>query len=66
MTPGFIQPLTTALLIEKLRYTIAKVRPDQRISQTFGSPSIASTSGQTGAYMLLDYWMVHLFRAWPF
>ena len=31
MTPGFIQPLTTALLIEKLKYTIAKVRPDQRI-----------------------------------
>jgi len=31
VTPGFIQPLTTALLIEKLKYTIAKVRPDQRI-----------------------------------
>ena len=27
MTPGFIQPLTTALLIEKLKYIIARCGP---------------------------------------
>ena len=54
MTPGFIQPLTTALLIEKLKYTIAKVRPDQRIwrevvMRCLGIGSIPRTSSSCAA-----------------